>query len=153
MFDRKLYDETKTKELDPNTVDLEKGYIINDTLIHHIDGVKGKKEKGHYEVVAEYDNGGKDIAWIVDEPGIEEIIEHDEEEPIQVYKAYSEEELLIKRSAAELESLMLELTSSDYQALKYAEGYYTEEEYKPIKEYRESLRERIRAITDIMKVK
>ena len=35
------------------------------------------------------------------------------------------------------------LSESDYRAIKYAEGYYTEEEYKPYKELRQSYRDEI----------
>lgn len=35
------------------------------------------------------------------------------------------------------------LDSTDYKTLKYLEGYISETEYKDIKEYRESLRQKI----------
>lgn len=146
--DLRIFDETKNIELDANNLDMNLGYLINDVLIHHFEAVEGRKEKGHYEVIAEYDNGGKDIVWVIDEPGIEAVEEHDEEEPIQIYKLYTEDELREKQNAIKLEVLLEDLKSSDYKALKYAEGYYTEEEYKPIREYRESLREQIRDIID-----
>ena len=43
-----------------------------------------------------------------------------------------------------INALKQELASTDYEALKYAEGWFTEEEYAPIKEKREGLREQIR---------
>lgn len=42
--------------------------------------------------------------------------------------------------------LKQQLDRTDYKAIKYAEGWYTEEEYAPIKAEREGLRERIRQI-------
>ena len=45
-----------------------------------------------------------------------------------------------------INALKQELASTDYQAIKYAEGWFTEDEYAPIKEMRESLREQIRAL-------
>lgn len=42
--------------------------------------------------------------------------------------------------------LKQQLAESDYKAIKYAEGWYTEEEYAPIKAKREALRERIREL-------
>lgn len=38
------------------------------------------------------------------------------------------------------------LSSTDYKAIKYSEGWYSEEEYKPIKTERENLRIKIREI-------
>lgn len=52
--------------------------------------------------------------------------------------------------ALTLEEQMLilkqQLADTDYKALKYAEGWYTDEEYAPIKAEREALRERIREL-------
>ena len=45
-----------------------------------------------------------------------------------------------------INDLKQELASTDYEALKYAEGWFTEEEYAPIKAMREELREQIRAL-------
>lgn len=42
-----------------------------------------------------------------------------------------------------IENLKNELLLTDYKAIKYSEGFYKEEEYKPIKEYRQSLRDEI----------
>ena len=36
-----------------------------------------------------------------------------------------------------------ELAESDYKAIKYAEGWYSEEEYAPIRAKRQALRNRI----------
>lgn len=45
-----------------------------------------------------------------------------------------------------INALKKELASTDYQAIKYAEGWFTKEEYAPIKTMRENLREQIRAL-------
>ena len=45
-----------------------------------------------------------------------------------------------------IDALKQELASTDYKALKYAEGWFTEEEYAPIKSMREELREKIRIL-------
>lgn len=44
---------------------------------------------------------------------------------------------------AEINTLKHELAKTDYQAIKYAEGWLSEEEYAPIKAHRQSLRDRI----------
>lgn len=46
----------------------------------------------------------------------------------------------------EMEILKHELSKSDYEAIKYSEGWFTDEEYAPIKAERESLREKIRTL-------
>ena len=43
----------------------------------------------------------------------------------------------------EIEGLKLELQETDYKALKYAEGWISEEDYKIIKEDRQRIRNRI----------
>lgn len=52
-----------------------------------------------------------------------------------------------KRTKAEqIAELKKELADTDYEAIKYSEGWFTEEEYAPIKAKRESLREQIRKL-------
>lgn len=59
-------------------------------------------------------------------------------------------EEILKRNGLEnveeVERLKKELESTDYKAIKFAEGWLTEEEYAPIKAQRESIRERIREL-------
>jgi hypothetical protein len=43
----------------------------------------------------------------------------------------------------EIAMLKAKLAASDYQAIKYAEGHFTDEEYAPIKAERQSFRDRI----------
>ena len=43
----------------------------------------------------------------------------------------------------EIEDLKQQLASSDYKAIKFAEGWLTAEEYAPIKAQRQELRNRI----------
>ena len=56
----------------------------------------------------------------------------------------AEEEKRIK--AEEVAKLKQELANTDYEAIKYSEGWFTEEEYAPIKTMREELREKIREL-------
>lgn len=74
--------------------DLEKGHLKEvEIVIQHHPAVEGVEEQGHYEVVAEYPNGGKDVVWIVDVPGVEAREAWDEYEDIYRYVPYTEEEL------------------------------------------------------------
>ena len=81
-------------ELTKEEVNLELGYLRPESImsIHH-EAAEEVKEVGHYEVIAEYPNGGKDVAWIIDVPGIEAKEAWDEYEDIQRYVLYTEEEL------------------------------------------------------------
>lgn len=62
-------------------------------LVAHHDAVEAVAEAGHWETVAEYPNGGKDVAWVVDVPGVEARDAWDEYEDIFRYVSYTEEEL------------------------------------------------------------
>ena len=46
----------------------------------------------------------------------------------------------------QIEQLKTQLSMTDYKAIKFAEGWLTEEEYAPIKAEREAIREQIRAL-------
>ena len=55
----------------------------------------------------------------------------------------TEEEVAEQLRLAEIDGLKALLMESDYKALKFAEGWLTEEEYAPIKAERQRWRERI----------
>lgn len=134
----RVFDETKTIEL--NEYDLAKGHLTQGKLfIAHYDEIE---ERGHYETVAEYENGGKDIAWVIDIEGREA---YDEYEDIQVYIPYTEAEL----AAFEIGELKDKLAATDYKAIKYAEGALTADEYAPIKAQRQEWRDRINALEEV----
>ena len=146
-----IYDETKTKILNEDELDYELGYLKDDVLITHHNKIEGQEEEGHYITIAEYDNGGKDTEWIIDKPFVQQQDAYDEEEPIKVYIKYTKEELYKSELQNELAQIHFELQQSDYKAIKYFEGYYTDKEYQPIKEYRESLRVKIRQLEKELK--
>ena len=81
-------------ELTEEQINLELGYLRSESIISiHHEAIEETKEVGHYEVIAEYPNGGKDVAWIIDVPGVEAKEAWDEYEDIQRYILYTEEEL------------------------------------------------------------
>lgn len=69
------------------------GYLRPGTRTEHHAAVQGMAEQWHYETVAEYPNGGKDIRRVVDVTGVEAREAWDEEIAIQIYKPYTQEEL------------------------------------------------------------
>lgn len=79
--------------------DLTKGYLKPETQTIHHDAVAGVKEVSHYETLAEYPNGGKDVQKVVDVPGVEAKDAWDEEEQVQVYHLYTAEELAAQAEA------------------------------------------------------
>lgn len=73
--------------------DLSLGYLTPGKRTEHHAAVQGMAEQWHYETVAEYPNGGKDIRRVVDVPGVEAREAWDEEIAIQIYTPYTQEEL------------------------------------------------------------
>ena len=73
--------------------DLSLGYLKNSVRTEHHDSVEGVTEVWHYETIAEYPNGGKDVQKVVDVPGVAAQAAWDEEIPIQIYVPYTQEEL------------------------------------------------------------
>ena len=81
-------------ELTEEQINLELGYLRPESIISiHHEAIEETKEIGHYEVIAEYPNGGKDVIWVIDVPGIEAKEAWDEYEEIQRDVLYTEEEL------------------------------------------------------------
>ena len=79
--------------------DLTKGYLKPETQTIHHDAVQAVEEVSHYETLAEYPNGGKDVQKVVDVPGVEAKDAWDEEEQVQVYHLYTAEELAAQAEA------------------------------------------------------
>lgn len=85
--------------LDENNVvleapDLAVGYLREERiLVAHHEAIEAVEEQWHYETIAEYPNGGKDVQKVVDLPGVEAKDAWDEYEDIQRYILYTPEEL------------------------------------------------------------
>lgn len=87
----RIFDQNNIEIVSP---DMSLGYLVDDRmLIAHHEEVQSIAEQGHYEVIAEYPNGGKDVEWVVDVPGVEYQEAYDEYEDIYRYILYTEEEL------------------------------------------------------------
>lgn len=144
----RIFNETKTEEL--QIYDLENGYLKPDKLfIAHHDAVEDVTEQGHYEVVAECPaTGGKEVVWVVDIAGVKPRDALDEYEDIQVYVPYTHAEL----AAREIAQLKAKLSATDYQAIKYAEGILTAEEYADMKAQRQAWRDRINELEGTLNV-
>lgn len=139
----RVFNEDKTLEL--KIYDTEVGTLKRDTLfVKHHPAVKEKAETGHYEVVKTYNNGGKDVKWVVDTPYVAPRESYDEYEDILVFVPYSDKQL----AEIEIAKLKRNLADTDYKAIKYSEGLFTEEEYEPIRVQRQEWRERINTLQE-----
>lgn len=139
----RIFNRDKTKELSLKDVDITKGYLKLDTLKTHIPYQEKVEEQGHYETIMEYENGGKDVKWVIDIEAKEYCEEHDEIEDIQIYIPYTEKDFKMDDLKEKIDLLKEKLSSTDYKAIKYSEGLYTDDEYKSIQRERENIREEI----------
>lgn len=169
----RIFNEEKTQEL--FNVDKEKGYLRPDKLLkQHHEAVPEKVIKTVEQIKEELEAQGKEVnlrfnsetnkqeyyvvTQIYYKEGVrfgddEELIEEekeegkdawDEYEDIRVYVPYSDEE----NAKREIAKLKQNLFDTDYKAIKYAEGYLTEEEYAPIKLQRQAWRDEINALEE-----
>ena len=137
----RIFNENKTVEL--TEYDESLGYLKEDFIETETPMQKAVEEKWHYEVIAEYKNGGKDVKKIVDVEGKPFVETHTEREEILVYIPYTEAELERRNAEQEIAELKAKLRDTDYQAIKYAEGELSEDEYAPTKAERRAWREKI----------
>ena len=92
----KILDETGAVVENP---DLTLGYLVDDTEPVEHPAVEGVEEVSHYETVAEYSNGGKDVQKIIDVPGVPAQAAWTEQVPVQRYIRYTAEELAAQEEA------------------------------------------------------
>lgn len=89
----KIYNETKTKELNENEINYEKGYLKQDKLfIAHYEAVEAQEAVYQDREVVE-ENGGVSIYKDLVTSAVEAREAYDDYEDIQVYIPYTEEEL------------------------------------------------------------
>ena len=140
----RVFNKEKTYEL--FSYDLEKGYLVADKLfIKHHPAVIGNSGKFHFVVEKTYPNGGKDMKKVWDIEPVKAKEAYDEYEDIQVYIPYSQKEL----AEIEIKQLKDKLRETDYQAIKYAEGELSFDEYQSMKNQRKQWRERINYLEKI----
>ena len=86
----KIIDETGAVMENP---DLMLGYLTDDTQPLEHPAQEAVAEVAHYETVAEYPGGGKDVQRVVDVPGVPAKPAWTEQLPIKRYIRYTAEEL------------------------------------------------------------
>ena len=146
----KIYNEDKTKILTELEADLEKGYFKEDIKETFIPEVKGVEEQGHYKVLQTYPNGGQDVEWVVDVPGVPSSPEKHEKENILVYIPYTSLELKEIDFNKQISTSKQYLEDTDYVVLKMAEAQLQNKsaqllslEYEDILNERQSARDKI----------
>ena len=73
--------------------DLTLGYLISGTEPVEHPAVAAVPETSHYETVAEYPGGGRDVRRVIDVPGVPGREAWTEQVPVQKYLRYTAEEL------------------------------------------------------------
>ena len=86
----KILDETGAVV---GTPDLTLGYLTDDTQPLEHPAQEAVAEVAHYETVAEYPSGGRDVQRVVDVPGVPARPAWTEQLPIKRYVRYTAEEL------------------------------------------------------------
>ena len=87
------------------TPDLTLGWLRDETEAVEHPAQAGVPELSHYETVAEYPNGGKDVRKIIDREGIPARDAWTEQVPIQRYIRYTAEELAARKKAEQAAQL------------------------------------------------
>ena len=86
----KIIDENGSVVENP---DLTAGYLAADTEAVEHPAQDAVEEMSHYETVAEYPNGGKDVRKVIDRAAVPAAPAWTEQVPIQRYIRYTAEEL------------------------------------------------------------
>ena len=126
----KILDETGAVVESP---DLTLGYLISGTEPVEHPAVEGVEEVSHYETVAEYPNGGRDVRKVVDRPGVQAQEAWTEQVPIQKYIRYTAEELAAKeeeRKKAEAREKLPETVAALQAALADADALNLDQAYR-----------------------
>ena len=80
-----------------NNPDLNLGKLVEEKfLVAHHEAIEAVEEQSHYEVIATYPNGGKDVQKVIDVEGVEAKEAWDEYEDILRYTPYTETELILR---------------------------------------------------------
>ena len=113
--------------------DLTLGYLISGTEPVEHPAQAGVPELSHYETVAEYPNGGKDVRKIIDREGIPARDAWTEQVPIQRYVRYTAEELAAQeeeRKKAEAREKLPETVVALQAALADADALNLDQDYR-----------------------
>ena len=126
----KIIDETGAIMENP---DLTLGYLTDDTQPLEHPAQEAVAEVAHYETVAEYPGGGKDVQRVVDVPGVPARPAWTEQLPIKRYIRYTAEELAAQEEArkkAEALKKLPETVAALQVALADADALNVDQDYR-----------------------
>lgn len=97
----------------------------------------------YYKKGVTYLASEKELGYLLEE-GFEKITKKEYDNFIEETKrVFNNQDSSKSEKLQQIANLKTKLRNSDYQAIKYAEGWLTEQEYAPIKALRQSYREQI----------
>ena len=126
----KIIDETGAVVENP---DLTLGYLTDDTQPLEHPAQEAVAEVAHYETVAEYPGGGRDVQKVIDVPGVPAQAAWTEQVPIQKYIRYTAEELAAQEEArkkAEAREKLPETVAALRAALADADALNLDQDYR-----------------------
>ena len=126
----KILDETGAVVENP---DLTLGYLTDDTQPLEHPAQEAVAEVAHYETVAEYPGGGRDVRKIIDVPGVPAQAAWTEQVPIQKYVRYTAEELAAQeeeRKKAEARKKLPDTVAALHAALADADALNVDQDYR-----------------------
>ena len=126
----KILDETGAVIENP---DLTLGYLISGTEPVEHPAVAAVPETSHYETVAEYPGGGRDVRRVIDVPGVPGREAWTEQVPVQKYIRYTAEELAAQeeeRKKAEEREKLPETVAALQAALADADALNLDQDYR-----------------------
>ena len=115
------------------TPDLTLVYLVDDTEPVEHPSVEGVDEVSHYETVAEYPNGGRDVRKVIDVPGVPAQAAWTEQMPVQRYIRYTSEELAAQeeeRKKQEAKDKLPETVAALRAALADADALNLDQDYR-----------------------
>ena len=113
--------------------DLTQGWLHDETEAVEHPAQEGVPELSHYETVAEYPSGGKDVRKVIDREGVPAQDAWTEQVPIQRYILYTAEELAAKeeeRKKAKEREKLPETVAALRAALDDADAMTVDHEYR-----------------------
>lgn len=126
----KILDETGAVVENP---DLTLGYLTDDTQPLEHPAQEAVAEVAHYETVAEYPSGGRDVQRVVDVPGVPARPAWTEQLPIKRYIRYTAEELSAQEEARkkqEAKDKLPETVAALRAALADADALNLDQDYR-----------------------
>lgn len=143
----KIYNQDKTQELNRDELDFSLGRLEKDKLlIAHHDAVEAR-EAVYVDRIVPEESGFPSVYKDLVSSAVEAKEAWDEYEDIQIFVPYTEKEL----AEHEIRILKGKLSETDYQAIKYAEGEMTAEEYAETKAKRSEWRTKINELEEVIK--